>query len=301
MIQKLLGVIPAGDALHHMLQRTAGGLRDFDRELKSKVEDWTLMSTHLESAGVRIAGGRFVEIGTGWYPCFPFCLYLGGAASVETLDLNRHLRKDLTLGCAEGLGRHVDSVAIRTLRSVERVADAQRSLVDALRHGASVNDATRGVVRYRAPADAAETNIPAASVDVVFSNSVLEHVPKEVIGRCFAEARRILRPGGIMFHSVNCGDHYAYFDESINQLNYLRYSDKEWRLWNNDFLYQNRLRAVDFTEMAADAGFTIELDTSRARAARLAELDEIPVHPRFNGYSVEQLAITSIDFIGRNP
>src|SRR5262245_58730891 len=83
MIQKVLGVIPAGVALHHMLQRTAGGLRDFDGELKSKVEDWTLMSSHLESAGVPIAGGRFVEMGTGWYPCFPFCLYLGCAASVE--------------------------------------------------------------------------------------------------------------------------------------------------------------------------------------------------------------------------
>ena len=34
---------------------------------------------------------------------------------------------------------------------------------------------------------------------------------------------------------------------------------------------------------------------------RLQQLDTITVHPQFERYSREQLAITSIDFIGRNP
>jgi hypothetical protein len=33
----------------------------------------------------------------------------------------------------------------------------------------------------------------------------------------------------------------------------------------------------------------------------LAQLDAIAVHPEFARYSREQLAITSIDFVGRNP
>lgn len=99
----------------------------------------------------------------------------------------------------------------------------------------------------------------------------------------------------------NCGDHYAYIDRSIDQLHYLRYSDREWRRWNNAFLYQNRLRAEDFTRMARDAGFTIELDISRVTPERLAQLDATPVHAEFAGYTRDQLAITCIDFIGRNP
>jgi hypothetical protein len=102
-----------------------------------------------------------------------------------------------------------------------------------------------------------------------------------------------------VFHSVNCGDHYAYTDRTITQLNYLQYSDAEWAKWNNEFLYQNRLRARDFTAMASEAGFAIELDTSRPHPARLEQLDRIPVHPQFAHYGREQLAITSIDFVGR--
>ena len=105
-----------------------------------------------------------------------------------------------------------------------------------------------------------------------------------------------------MFHSVNCGDHYAYIDRNVDQLHYLQFSEAEWQLWNNEFLYQNRLRANDFVDMARAAGFTIEIDTSRPHPERLQQLDAISGRiPQFARYSREQLAITSIDFIGRNP
>jgi ubiquinone/menaquinone biosynthesis C-methylase UbiE len=181
------------------------------------------------------------------------------------------------------------------------VSARQRALVVALDRGASIESATDGVVAYRAPCDASDTDLKDASVDVVFSNSVLEHVPGAVIEACLVESRRILRSRGVIFHSVNCGDHYAYVDRTIDQLHYLGYSARAWQFWNNAFLYQNRLRAVDFTRMAEKAGFSIEVDTSSARPERLAQLDAIAVHPEFARYSREQLAITSIDFIGRNP
>jgi SAM-dependent methyltransferase len=280
-IQKVLGAVPQGEKLHYLLQRRGGGLRDVEREVSIKCEDFALMVGHLSRAGIDVKGTRFLEMGTGWYPTFPFSLYLAGAASVDTVDLNRHLKPELTLACAKFL-------------------DAP-ALVEALERGASLEDATGGVVRYRAPADASDTKLPDGSIDVVFSNSVLEHVPGGVIERCFTEAMRILRPGGVVFHSVNCGDHYAYVDKSIDQLNYLRYSEAEWAVWNNEFLYQNRLRASDFTAMAKDAGFAIELDTSRPNPIRLAQLDRTPVHADFARYSRDQLAITSIDFIARKP
>lgn len=272
----------------------------FDRELAAKVDDWRLMAGHLRSAGLPVAGTRFLEMGTGWYPTFPFCLFLGGARSVITVDLNRHLKSELTIRMADALGRHLPAIAEATGRSERELGQSQTGLAAALRRGASLEEATEGVVVYRAPSDASATGLPAASVDVVFSNSVLEHVPGPVIERCLTEARRILRPGGVVFHSVNCGDHYAYVDRTIHQLNYLQFSEAGWRMWNNRFLYQNRLRAIDFVTMARVAGFEIELDTSRCHPKRLQQLDTITVHPQFGRYSREQLAITSVDFIGRN-
>lgn len=300
-IQKVLGHVPFGERLHYELQKRAGGLRAFDRELGAKIEDWRLMVGHLRSVGVPVEGTRFLEMGTGWYPTFPFCLFLGGARSVITVDLNRYLKPELMLRMTEALARFLPVIAGATGRTEDEIATGHRALEAAVRRGATLEEATGGVVAYHAPSDASATGLPAASLDAVFSNSVLEHVPGPVIERCFAEARRIVRPGGVIFHSVNCGDHYAYADRRISQLNYLQFSDDEWQIWNNAFLYQNRLRAIDFVDMARAAGFSIEVDTSRPHPLRLQQLEAVKVHPQFARYSRDQLAITSIDFIGRNP
>jgi hypothetical protein len=300
-IQKVLGHVPLGERLHYELQKRAGGLRAFDRELGAKIEDWRLMVGHLRSVGVPIEGTRFLEMGTGWYPTFPFCLFLGGARSVITVDLNRYLKPELALRMTEALARFLPVIAGAAGRTEDEIAAAHGALAAAVRRGASLEEATGGVVAYHAPSDASATGLPAASLDAVFSNSVLEHVPGPVIERCLTEARRILRPGGVVFHSVNCGDHYAYADRKISQLNYLQFSDEDWEIWNNAFLYQNRLRAIDFVDMARAAGFSIEVDTSRPHPLRLQQLEAVKVHPRFARYSRDQLAITSIDFIGRNP
>jgi SAM-dependent methyltransferase len=300
-IQKALGHIAFGDRLHYEFQRRFGGLRLFDEELARKIDDWRLMSGHLRSVALSVAGSRFLEIGTGWYPTFPFCLFLGGAKSVITVDLHRHLKRELTIRMTDALARFLRVIAEATGRSEGELDGLQRELAVAVRRGASIDEATGGTVKYWAPCDASAVALPAASVDVVFSNSVLEHVPPATIDRCLAEARRILVAGGVVFHSVNCGDHYAYVDRNIHQLNYLQFSEARWRKWNNTFLYQNRLRAVDFVDMARAAGFTIEIDTSRPHPMRLRQLETIRVDPHFARYSREQLAITSIDFVGRNP
>ncbi len=298
-IQKLLGVLPGGERLESVLQRYGGGLAEFDAECDSKVWDWQLMIGHLHACGLAIPGAALLEMGTGWYPTFPVCLYLGGAARVLTLDLHRYLDRALLLRLVDRLAVHVATIARVTGRPEPEVRAKLDALARALHRGAQLEVATDDVIQYRAPADAAATTLPAESIDVVFSNSVLEHVPPDVIDACLAEAFRILVPGGLVFHSVDCGDHYAYVDPQINQLHFLQYTDGEWRWWNNKFLYQNRLRAVDFTQKARRAGFAIDVDTSRARPERLAQLDAIAIAPTFARYTREQLAITTIDFVGR--
>jgi SAM-dependent methyltransferase len=298
-IQKVLGYVPGGDRAHYALQRYAGGLTNFGRECDIKVDDWRLMMGHLRASKVPLEGATLLEMGTGWYPTFPVCLYLAGASRVFTFDLNPHLKPEMTIALADRLGKHVSVIAEESGRSASDIEQRQRALHESLRGGASITDATDGAIQYRAPADASKTGLPDASVDVVFSNSVLEHVPGPVIDDCFREAHRIIKPGRIVFHSVNCGDHYAYVDRKISQLHYLRYSEDAWQKWNNAFLYQNRLRAEDFTRMAKKAGFTIEIDTSRPHPTRLQQLDAITVDSSFSRYSRDQLAITSIDFVGR--
>ena len=131
-IQKVLGLVPAGDELHYQLQRRFGGLRDLSHELEAKVEDWRLMAGHLADAGIPIQGTRFVEMGTGWYPTFPFSLYLGGAARVDTIDLNRYLRPDLTRDMVRFLGGKLDTIAELSKRPIADVRAAHDALSSAL-------------------------------------------------------------------------------------------------------------------------------------------------------------------------
>ena len=299
VVQKVLGVLPGGTLLHYGLQRRFGGLRDFEREFACKVDDWSIMTRHLRDAGQSIGGACLVEIGTGWYPTFPLACYLAGARAVETFDLNRHLRPELTARCIALLADRLDDIAIASGAAIEEVRRRYAALSSHPKPSRDLEAATSGVVRYHAPADATRTGLPAGSVDMVFSNSVLEHVPPEVITALYTESRRILRPGGLMFHSVNCGDHYAYVDRRLHQLHYLQYSSRAWSFWNNAFLYQNRLRAHRFVEDAAAAGFQIVLDTATARNENLARIRSMRVAPEFADIPRERLCITSVDFIGR--
>src|SRR3546814_1107166 len=95
------------------------------------------------------------------------------------------------------------------------VAQRYHALRERTRGGEEPTAASGGVIDYHAPADAASTALGDGEVDVVFSNSVLEHVPEAAIDTMYREAVRILAPGGIMFHPVHRGDHYAYVDRRI--------------------------------------------------------------------------------------
>lgn len=300
-VQKILGILPRGEKMHFALQRRFGGLRRFQDEFALKVHDWMLMAGHLRNAGRELPGTRFLEIGTGWYPTFPFALYLAGARQVHTYDLNRLIKPGLVRACADALEDHVDDIAARAGVDVDEVRARHAGLVARLAADADLHEATEGVVDYHAPADAAATGLAPGEVDVVFSNSVLEHVRPRVIPALYREARRVLGPRGLMFHSVNCGDHYAYRDRGISQLNYLAYSDRQWRFWNNAFLYQNRMRAHEFVDAAMAEGFEIVLDTTEATPEQLQALAKIEVHPQFAHLPPERLCPTTVDFIARLP
>ena len=200
------------------------------------------------------------------------------------------------------LQAHLPALAEAAVRPVEEVKAAYAGL-DTRSATAALRSAG---ITYHAPADAAyatmaSTGLPPGSIDVAFSNSVLEHVPRDVIQALFHEQCRILKPGGLSVHSVNCGDHYAYFDRSLNPVRYLTYSDREWSFWNNDLLYQNRLRPRDFLEMASTAGLELALVKFTPKAALLRELPRLRIAKRFEGYSPEELCTTSIDFVARRP
>lgn len=301
LLQKALGTLPAGETLHYRLQRHLGGMRNPRREIGLKIDDWEGMVKQLHGVGARIPDARLLEIGSGWYPALPLACHLVGAARVHTLDLNRLLKPDLMRLCIDMLGEQLPRLAATCEVDLSEVQARYAILRAEAARSDDPGTISGGVIDYRAPADAAASGLPNDSIDILFSNSVLEHVPPDAIARIHRASRSLVRKDGWIFHSVNCGDHYAYADPKIHQLNYLQYSDTEWAFWNNRFLYQNRLRAHQLVDGAHDAGFDILLDTSHARPQRLAQLQALSVAEQFRHIAPEKLCITTVDFIGRNP
>lgn len=291
----MLSGLPGGIKLNHSLQICLGELRDFERHVDMKVTgEWVHLMKYLHRAQISVTGLDILEIGTGWHPALPFCFSLVGGNSCRTYDIVRHMDQKLTMRMFERLGVHLGVIA--EAAGVER-AQVETSYAT-LRRARDMQDLLHlARIKYIAPGNAVATGLLEDSVDLIYSNSVLEHVHTDVLAGLMAESVRILRVGGCVAHCVACNDHYAHFDKNISCVNYLRYSPQSWRVWNNNITYQNRLRASDFIRIACAGGLSVIQVNMHVRDGVREALATLPIAPEFLRYTPEDLETTSVDFI----
>jgi SAM-dependent methyltransferase len=127
--------------------------------------------------------------------------------------------------------------------------------------------------RYETCGLAALAAVPNASVDLVFSNAVLEHVARSEVACLFRETARVLRPGGIASHGIDLHDHLG------GGLNHLRFSARRWEggFFRNSGFYTNRLPFSAYIEAARAAGLAIEIPWLRGWQVQ-PQADEA-IHP----------------------
>lgn len=294
-VQKALGIVPGGESLNDRLQ-LVGGLRNFGENIAAKVSDFQQTCEYLADVRFTIPGATIVEVGTGWYPVLPICFGFAGVRCIKTFDIHRHLNARWTARALACLEPHLDAIAKFCAAGSAEVRQKYRALVEA----SGIDEILQlSGIEYTAPGDARQTGLPDNSVDLVYSNSVFEHVPKQAIFEILRESQRILKPGGLALHNIGCNDHYAFFDRSISFVNFLRFTEAEWRLWNNPIQYQNRLRAPQFLDMAAQAGLKVIYKRTHVRPGSREALAQFAVAPEFREFSPEDLATTSLDFISQ--
>ena len=125
----------------------------------------------------------------------------------------------------------------------------------------------------------------------------LEYIPYGTLETMLRELRRVVAARGVMSHEIDLADQYAAFDNSITKFNFLRFSDRMWRLIKNPLIPLNRLRISDYRELLARARFEIiEEDLTRGTAA---ELSSVPLAPRFRAYSEQDLLVTRAWIVAR--
>jgi len=93
--------------------------------------------------------------------------------------------------------------------------------------------------------------------DACISSSTLEHISKEQLEKYFSMLPKIIKKDGIVSAAIDYSDHYSHTDKNITNLNFLKFSESEWRKYNTPMLFQNRLRHQDYRKFFRSMGYKI--------------------------------------------
>lgn len=137
-----------------------------------------------------------------------------------------------------------------------------------------------------------------ASIDLVISSDVMEHIPRDGVAAMISDLARIVRPGGRTAHQIVFTDHLTIYDHAVHPKNYLRYSDRQWQRWfENGVQYVNRLQPSDFNRLFRAAGFEIEAETT----VQTCDSSQLYIAEPFRAYQMEELNIAVNRIITRKP
>jgi hypothetical protein len=280
---------PLSNNVYYSLQRRFGGLKSVSAI--EKIRQGVELAALLRETGRSAKGARFFEVGTGRRLNLPLSLWLLGAESVVTVDLNPYLKEELVREDVQQIRAQRDAIADLfgaelDLDRLDRIA----ALAADFSLGALLDACS---IRYVAPGDAAKTALADGAIDFHVSYEVLEHIPGPVLHAILEEGSRIVARDGLFLHKVDFSDHFSHSDASISKINFLKYGDRAFAaLAGNRYMYMNRLRVDDFLKLYAESGHRVlklvpEID---AGTADLLGRGGIRLAERFGKKSIETLA-----------
>lgn len=291
--------LPGGNAVYQFLQSRFGYFHRRPGFIAGRLSRQKELASRVIDHGGRLEGAHVVEVGTGWVPLAPLGFWICGAARVTTFDLNPFLIPSLVTHCCRWIADHRDEAA-----AIWRGLCTEGDVLEKIEIISQLKDRPEELLKvagidYRAPADAATSDLPDASIDIHYSGNVFEHIPPESLCRILGEARRILRPGGLAVHFVDPSDHFAHNDPSISRINFLQLDEAQWRrYYDNRYSYLNRCHDSDYREMFERAslkllscGFDVD---ERARALLQ---QGFPLAPAFRHKSVDDLCRQSLIYV----
>lgn len=225
----------------------------------------------------RLDGKTVLEIGPGDSLASAVAARAHGAAQTLLVDAGAFASRDVDLYRAMA-----DALAARDLAAPD-LTDAQ-TLEDVL---------TRCSARYLTTGVEAFADLADGSVDLIWSHSVLEHIPLQQLPRLMAEMRRVLKPDGRMSHNIDFQDHLSH------GLNSLRFSEAVWEspTMRNAGFYTNRVRARTMHDLIRQAGFDLIVeDFGRWPEPPLARRD---LDPAFRDLTDDELSIRTSHLLAR--
>lgn len=294
-IQNAISLLPssASYTAYYWIQRRFGGLRQVNpiSRFTAAIETWK----RIQGQHYIPSGKVFLEVGTGRVPLVPLAYWLMGAEKTITIDLNPYLKADLVSESLQYISENEEKI-LRLFGSLIHKERFEELLTFSRRSHLSVSaflDLCR--VDYIAPGDATDTHLPDHSIDFHTSYTVFEHISLEVLKRILEEGNRIIKSDGLFIHRIDYSDHFSHSDKRISAINFLRYSDDEWKRYaENRYMYMNRLRHDDFVNLFESVGHSV-VEAQPDIDQRLQEFlrrGSIQLHESFSSKSEDVLAVT---------
>jgi hypothetical protein len=286
-VQGVVSLLPerASEAVNGKLQVLgSGGVALRDATITHKVEQ----SNHHMAAWEQFrakdgAPPRVLEVGTGWFPLVPLLMYASGADLVQSFDVRQLTTPARIRAAAAAVASRGESLSERA--TADRI-DRLRALGDAT--DAELGERLREMRVSFHTGRVSSSSVTADSFDLAISDNTLEHIPARQIHELCVALAGAIGTGGVIDHYVDASDHYAHFDRSITEYNFLRWDDRAWKLINNRLLYQNRLRQGDYTAALERAGLRVV--ASEWTPGRPQEVASLQLAPRFRDRAVDDLA-----------
>jgi SAM-dependent methyltransferase len=299
-VQNAVAALPLSEQIYYAMQRAVGSLKPGRSNPLEWFEAARTMLRWLKESGRDVTGKRILEVGTGRNVNIPLSLWLCGAEQVVTVDLNKYLSDALVSETIEFVRQNQSEVVKAFANEAENALFQERlQQLIKLRGGTRELLSLANVV-YVSPADATHLDFPDGSFDLHVSHAVFEHIPADAIAGILSEARRLLKPEGLLLHVIDPSDHFAHDDASITPINFLQFSETEWdKLAGNKFMYHNRLRAFEYLELFERAGAKILRQSQAIDEKSLAMLrNGFKLDGRFQKIVPEQLAVTGLILMG---
>ena len=299
LIDNCKGLVPFQNTLRTLKRRVIPYRPSLSRGAFAIEEGLIQVQWLRENLGT-LEGKKILEIGSGWELLLPMLFSLCRTDRVFLTDLTALLDKYTLAGGLESF-RHNRRRILDTLHLDAAEFDE--------RFGAGTEDiesenrflAKNGMV-YLAPCDCRHLPLEDASLDAITSRSVFEHIPRPVIEEILTESYRLLTPGGLVCHFVDNSDHWEHGDKTISRVNFLRFSDRAFRLtYLNSLNYQNRLRHNEYVDMLLKCGFEIVRAERNVDPAALQALKTLPLAPQFLRFPAEDLATMDSYLLARKP
>ena len=118
--------------------------------------------------------------------------------------------------------------------------------VNKLPYAKSIKDLKENYnINYLAPMSLKKLKEQELKFDACISSTTLEHLSTKDLEECFDILKKIIKKNGIISAAIDYSDHYSHTDNNIENLNFLKFNDKDWDKFNTPMIFQNKLRHQD--------------------------------------------------------